>query len=77
MKKTHLLISLLALGFINSCQNADEAITETPKQMEIHDKIVNVTKHDGRPFSTGTSAQAKFVAGPGKCSDARVLLGCS
>jgi hypothetical protein len=40
---------------------------------------VNVTNHDGRPFSTGagTSSTSKFVAGPGKCSYAGILLGCS
>ncbi len=66
MKKTHFLLSLLALGFVNSCQNSDEAINETPKQFEVHDKPVNVTTHDGRPFSTGntSSANGKFVAGP-------------
>ncbi len=35
MKKTHFLLSLLALGFVSSCQNSDEAINETPKQFEI------------------------------------------
>jgi alpha-amylase len=40
---------------------------KSSKQLEIHDKIVNVTNHDGRPFSTGagTSSTSKFVAGPG------------
>lgn len=52
MKKLHFLASVLALASISSCQN-DELVDKTPNQLEVHDKIVNVTNHDGRPFSTG------------------------
>ncbi|MGL6129678.1 alpha-amylase [Chryseobacterium artocarpi] len=68
MKKTNFILSLLALALISSCQNRDEADIKTSQQEEVHDKIVNVTHHDGKPFSTGSgsgSAHAKFVAGPG------------
>lgn len=68
MKKTHFFLSLLALALANSCQNNDEFTTEPSRQEEVHNKTVNVTHHDGRPFSTGSSsasAQSKFVAGPG------------
>ncbi|MFC3755821.1 alpha-amylase [Chryseobacterium tructae] len=68
MKKTHFILSLLALALVGSCQSNDELSTKSSKGQEVHDKIVNVTHHDGRPFSTGKvsgSAQGKFVAGPG------------
>ena len=68
MKKTNFILSLLALALISSCQNRDEADMKTSQQEEVHDKIVNVTHHDGKPFNTGSgsgSAHAKFVAGPG------------
>lgn len=68
MEKRHFILSLLALALVSSCQNNDESGVKSSKQEEVHDKIVNVTHHDGRPFSTGAgsgSAQAKFVAGPG------------
>ncbi|OCA70613.1 alpha-amylase [Chryseobacterium artocarpi] len=68
MRKTNFILSLLALALISSCQNRDEADIKTSQQEEVHDKIVNVTHHDGKPFSTGSgsgSAHAKFVAGPG------------
>ncbi|WP_336958146.1 alpha-amylase [Chryseobacterium contaminans] len=68
MKKAYFILSLLALALVGSCQNNDELSTESMKKEEVHDKIVNVTKHDGRPFSTGSesgSIQGKFVAGPG------------
>lgn len=68
MKKTKFLLSLLGLAFISSCQNNDEFIKEPSQKEEVHDKIVNVTNHDGRPFSTGKGSgaiQGKFIAGPG------------
>ena len=65
MKKIHLLLLLPALSLVNSCQDNDEIIKETSQNPEVHSKIINVTRHDGRPFSTGTSPYAKFVAGPG------------
>lgn len=67
-EKTHFILSLLALALVSSCQNNDELSTESVMKNEVHNKIVNVTHHDGRPFSTGVrsgSAQAKFVSGPG------------
>ncbi|RXM40285.1 alpha-amylase [Chryseobacterium sp. CH21] len=68
MKKTNFFLSLLALALVSSCRTSDELITEPSKQEEVHNKTVNVTHHDGRPFSTGNgsgSLQGKFVAGPG------------
>jgi len=67
MKKTYFLPSILALGLVVSCQNNDEIVNKSSQQQEVHDKIVNVTSHDGRPFDTGkgSEAQGKFVAGPG------------
>ncbi|WPO91895.1 alpha-amylase [Chryseobacterium sp. HR92] len=68
MKKTYFFLSLLALALVSSCQNRDELITETSRQEEVHNKTVNVTQHDGRPFSTGNnsgSIQGKFISGPG------------
>ena len=67
MKKTHFLLSFLALGFVTSCQNNDEIVDKSPEQLEVHNKTVNVTTHDGRPFSTGSSSSVngKFVSGPG------------
>ena len=68
MKKTYFFLSLLTLALVSSCQNRDELINETSRQEEVHDKTVNVTHHDGRPFSTGKdsgSTNGKFVAGPG------------
>jgi alpha-amylase len=51
-EKNTFFLSLLALALVSSCQNNDEMITE-PSKEEVHNKIVNVTHHDGRPFSTG------------------------
>ena len=68
MKKTNFFLSLLALALISSCRTSDELMTEPTRQEEVHNKTVNVTHHDGRPFSTGSgsgSTQSKFVAGPG------------
>ncbi|WP_223599945.1 alpha-amylase [Chryseobacterium sp. GVT01B] len=68
MKKTYFFLSLLALALVSSCQNRDELINETSRQEEVHNKTVNVTHHDGRPFSTGKdfgSTNGKFVSGPG------------
>ncbi|WP_343610048.1 alpha-amylase [Chryseobacterium oranimense] len=66
MKKTHLLVSVLALTLFNSCRNSDENDNESLNKQEVHAKIVNVTNHDGRPFSTGSaSVTGKFVSGPG------------
>lgn len=52
---------------INSCQDSDEIINENPQKLEVHDKTVHVTTHDGKPFSTGNnnSANGKFVSGAG------------
>ena len=68
MKKTNFFLSLLALALVTSCRTSDELTTEPYRQEEVHNKTVNVTHHDGRPFSTGSSsgsAQSKFAAGPG------------
>ncbi|RLJ33840.1 alpha-amylase [Chryseobacterium sp. 7] len=68
MKKTNFFLSLLALALVSSCRTSDELMTEPSKQEEVHNKTVNVTHHDGRPFSTGNgsgSLQGKFVSGPG------------
>lgn len=66
MKKTHLLVSMLVLTIFSACRNNDENDNENPRNEEVHSKIVNVTNHDGRPFSTGSgSVSGKFVSGPG------------
>lgn len=66
MKKTHFLVSMLVLTVFNSCQNTDENDNENLRKQESHSKTVNVTTHDGRPFSTGSgSVSGKFVSGPG------------
>lgn len=68
MKKTNFFLSLLALALVSSCRTSDELTTEPSRQEDVHSKTVNVTNHDGRPFSTGSSsgsAQGKFTAGPG------------
>ena len=66
MKKTHFLVSMLALAFFSSCQNGDENDNENLQKEEVHAKTVNVTKHDGRPFSTGSGSVAgKYISGPG------------
>ena len=69
MTKTKLINCFLFLFFIgfNSCnttENSDNQISVQKTEI----KIVNVTHHDGRPFSTGQStsiAAAKYVANPG------------
>lgn len=62
--KFAVLVSLIA---IYSCENENVA-TETMADAKKEIKVVQVTKHDGRPFSTGefTNGNAsKYVAGPG------------
>ena len=58
-------LTALLIG-LNSCNTSDEA---TDKSTEVSTfKIINVTKHDGRPFSTGnskTSITGKYVDNPG------------
>ncbi|WP_421890219.1 alpha-amylase [Marinoscillum sp.] len=68
MKTKHLslLLAVLAGGFLMSCEEdegAENALLDA--QNEIN--VVDVTTHDGRPFSTGVEpkSNAKFVAGPG------------
>ena len=69
MTKTRFIKCFLFLLFIgfNSCntiESADNQISDQKKEI----KVVNVTQHDGRPFSTGQStsiAAAKYVANPG------------
>ena len=64
MKKSALLYYCLALGSVISCRSNDEILPAS--QAEVHNKTVDLTHHDGRPFSTGKgSSTAKFVAGPG------------
>ncbi|MCQ9640824.1 alpha-amylase [Chryseobacterium sp. WG14] len=68
MKKTYFLLSVWALALATSCESNDDIGNKSSQEQEVHDKIVNVTHHDGRPFSTGGgsgSLQGKFVAGPG------------
>jgi len=66
MKKTHFLVSMLSLVLLSSCRSSDENDNESLQKEEVHAKTVNVTNHDGRPFSTGSGSVAgKFVSGPG------------
>ncbi|REC47922.1 alpha-amylase [Chryseobacterium pennipullorum] len=68
MKKTYFFLSMLALVWLGSCQTNDEMNTDPSAKAEVHDKMIQVTRHDGRPFSTGNgsgSTAGKFVAGPG------------
>ena len=66
--KQKIQIGFLALAVIfslNSCEKNDEN-SDTPNPSSRDFKIINVTKHDGKPFDTGiTSNVGKFAAGPG------------
>lgn len=65
MKKKYFYFSVV-IGLLNSCQTNDEIINKSTQELEVHSKTVNVTNHDGRPFSTGGgSANGKFTPGPG------------
>ena len=61
--KFYLLPSLF-LGFY-SCNSNDELQKNSP-ELSVHDKVVDVTHHDGHPFSTGITASVtgKYVANP-------------
>ncbi len=69
MKKpifTMYLVTALLAGF-SSCNSSDE-INETNTSAAVPFKVINVTTHDGRPFSTGnskTSLTGKYVDNPG------------
>ncbi|WP_339834327.1 alpha-amylase [uncultured Flavobacterium sp.] len=66
--KQKIQLGFLTLGIVfslTSCEKNDEALN-TPSSSSKDFKVINVTKHDGKPFSTGTSSNVeKFVAGPG------------
>ena len=62
MKKTQFLLLALVFGVVYSCRENDTFSEETAGQKEVHGKTVDVTHHDGRPFTTGASPYAKFVA---------------
>jgi alpha-amylase len=52
---------------LSSCNSSDE-INETNSSVAVPFKVINVTTHDGRPFSTGnskTSLTGKYVDNPG------------
>ncbi|MFV8326713.1 alpha-amylase [Flavobacterium sp. ZS1P14] len=60
------LLSALLVGFY-SCSSNDAAVTDSPATASQF-KIINVTHHDGHPFSTGkttSSLTGKYVANPG------------
>jgi alpha-amylase len=68
MKKQNFKVYLLtaAFAFFYSCETSETNDLETRAQSEQFE-IVNVTTHDGKPFSTGTntSSTGKYVANPG------------
>ncbi|HEX9151102.1 MAG TPA: alpha-amylase, partial [Flavobacterium sp.] len=60
------LLSALLVGFY-SCSPNDAVVTDSPATASQF-KIINVTHHDGHPFSTGktsSSLTGKYVANPG------------
>jgi len=62
--KIYFLTALLA--GLYSCNSSDEVSDKSPEASTF--KIINVTTHDGRPFSTGiskTSLTGKYVDNPG------------
>ena len=68
MKNQNFQIFLVALmsGFY-SC-NSNDAIEQAAKpETSVHNKVVNVTHHDGRSFNNGISSNltGKYVANPG------------
>jgi alpha-amylase len=66
--KQNIQLGFLTLGIVfslTSCLKNDEALN-TPSSSSKDFKVINVTKHDGKPFSTDTSSNVeKFAAGPG------------
>lgn len=67
MKQLKLYASIAFLGFF-SCQQDDTISTTENSVNEVHSKVVNVTHHDGKPFSRGVenpSDIARFNGGAG------------
>jgi alpha-amylase len=66
--KQNIQLGFLTLGIVfslTSCLKNDESLN-TPSSSSKDFKVINVTKHDGKPFSTDTSSNVeKFAAGPG------------
>lgn len=63
--KSKLCVVMGALALF-SCQHDDNLSTTENAANQVHNKVVNVTHHDGKPFSTGvknTSGVARFTAG--------------
>lgn len=66
LKKIKIIGYLSMSLFVFSCSEErinNESTPETAKEF----KVINVTNHEGKPFSTGTNSNTngKFVAGPG------------
>ncbi|MFQ3174157.1 MAG: alpha-amylase, partial [Flavobacterium sp.] len=68
MKKSNFktyLLSVLLVG-LYSCNSNEDLVTDSASAASQF-KVVNVTHHDGHPFSTGatTTVTGKYVANPG------------
>jgi alpha-amylase len=60
-----LLVSALLVGFY-SCNSNDDLVNNSAAAAAQF-KVINVTNHDGRPFSTGRQSNktGRYVANPG------------
>lgn len=60
------LLSALLVGFY-SCNSNDDLTSDSSPTASAF-KVINVTNHDGHPFSTGSTSSSKtgrYVANPG------------